>query len=104
MPYISMNTNVKLPQEKILELKAEVGRSLALIPGKNESQLMLLINEGQNMFCQGKDVPCMMVQVNCYGQSAKENLDPFVKELTEAIANNTLVIQKLVDKLDKENK
>ena len=85
MPYISMNTNVKLPQEKILELKAEVGRSLALIPGKNESQLRLLINEGQTMFYQGKDVPCMMVQVNCYGQAAKEALEPFVKEITDVI-------------------
>lgn len=85
MPFISMNTNVKLSQEKILELKAEAGKILSLIPGKNESQLMVQINEGQNMFYKGEDVPCMMVQVHCFGQAAKEDLDPFVKELTAAI-------------------
>lgn len=89
MPFISMNTNVKLTQEKILELKAEAGRVLALIPGKNESQLMVQINEGQNMFFKGEDVPCMMVQVNCYGQAAKENLDSFVKELAASIEKVT---------------
>ncbi len=85
MPFISMNTNVKLGEEKILTLKAETGKVLELIPGKNESQLMLQINEGQHMYFKGEDVPCMMVQVSCYGHSAKEELDSFVKEITEMI-------------------
>lgn len=89
MPFISMNTNVKLSPEKIEELKAEAGRCIAVIPGKNESQLMVQISEGQHMFYKGEAVPCMMVQVNCYGQAAKEDLDAFVKELTDAIEKVT---------------
>ncbi len=80
-----MNTNVTLTEEKILELKAETVRVLSLIPGKDESQLMLQISDGQKMFYKGEAVPCMMVQVNCYGQAEKEALEPFVKAVTEAI-------------------
>lgn len=85
MPFISMNTNAVMTEEKILEMKAEAGRILALIPGKDESQLMIQINEGQKMFFRGEDTPCMMVQVHCYGQSEKEDLDRFVEELVQAV-------------------
>ncbi len=85
MPFISMNTNAAMSKETILEMKRETGRILALIPGKDESQLMLQINESQNMFFKGEEVPCMMVQVNCYGHAEKEELEPFVRELTAAI-------------------
>lgn len=89
MPYISMNTNVTLSEEKIIEMKKETGRILALIPGKDESQLMFQISEGQHMFYKGEDVPCMMVRVFCYGHAEKSDLEPFVSELMAAIEQVT---------------
>ncbi len=91
MPFINMSTNADLTAEKITELKQETGRIIEVIPGKNESQLMLQINTNQNMFFKGEAVPCMMIQVNCYGQAEKSDLEAFVKELSEAVEKITAV-------------
>lgn len=89
MPYIIMSTNIKLGSQKILSLKEETGKILELIPGKNESQLMMQINDSRTMFYKGKDDPCMMIKVQAFGQVPKKDLDPFVKELTLAVEKIT---------------
>lgn len=89
MPFIDMNTNVKLSKDQILDLKAEAGRCIAIIPGKSEAGLMVKISGEQDMFFQGEDKPCMMVQVSCFGQAPKADLDPFVEELIAAIVKIT---------------
>ena len=49
----------------------------------------------------GVPIACLVVTFSLWNKEREDHKQE-QKELTEAIANNTLVMQKLVDKLDKD--
>ncbi len=68
MPYIKISTTEKTDKAVLEEIKAEMGRAIALIPGKTESWLMVEIECECNMWLAGtSDGGCAMVDVHVFG-------------------------------------
>jgi len=73
MPMISVKTNTAIPVDKEVILKTKLGEAIALIPGKNESRLMISFEDNVRMYFSGKnDTSMAYVEVDCLGQSTRE--------------------------------
>lgn len=81
MPFINTKTNVKVSSEKVQELKSKLGDSISLL-GKSESWLMLSFTDNEMMFFKGSPDPCVMIQVDLYGNPSKKQCDDFTNEIT----------------------
>ncbi len=88
MPFINVKTNAKISKEEELDLKARLGQAITAIPGKSETWLMVDIEQGRDMYFQGTDAPCAMVNVSIYGaasSSAYENLTGKIDDILNDI-------------------
>ena len=52
MPFIDVKTSAELNSEKIEQIKSDLGKAIALIPGKSENWLMVNIT-GRDTVRQG---------------------------------------------------
>ncbi len=83
MPYIHLRTNVTIDKDKVLLLKARMGQDIVDLPGKSEHWLMAEIEGAKDLFFQGKDTPCAMIQVQLYGKATREGKEKLSAHLTE---------------------
>lgn len=78
MPYIEAKLSCTLTDEKIIALKSGFGKVIECIPGKNESWLMVNIEDGKNLFFKGDNSSdTAFISVSIFGKasdSAYENL------------------------------
>lgn len=81
MPYIAIRTSCALSQEQKDELKSGLGERIALIPGKDESRLMVDIADGHAMYLAGVQRELAYVDVKCYRAADFESK----KRFTEAV-------------------
>lgn len=81
MPFIDVKTNTQVSKNQEVALKEELGRAIAILPGKSERWLMLEIKDSCRMYFHGDDAPCAMLQVQVFGK-----IDPVACEkLTGAL-------------------
>lgn len=84
MPYIESKVSVKTTPEQRTELKKELGKAIALIPGKSESWLMVNLEDGQDMYFRGDNSePCAFISVNIYGADDRDGYEKMTEELTK---------------------
>lgn len=87
MPYMHVRTNVQVNEEKRLALKKAFGEAISLLPGKNESWLMVDIEDEACLFFAGEgDRPLAMVEAELLGKStpaAYEKLTARVCEIMQ---------------------
>ena len=81
MPYINISTNRTVDAEREVAVKAKLGRAIEDFPRKNESWLMIKIDDGTKMWFQGKDDPCAMVEVKIFGKGTPEAYDLMTKDV-----------------------
>ena len=86
MPYIEAKLSCKLTDEKNECLKSGFGKAIECIPGKNESWLMVNIEDEKKMFFKG----------NCNGDSAYISVSIFGKSNAKAYADLTQEICELI--------
>jgi len=91
MPYIRCMTNDKFTPEQTEKLKAKMGELIAIIPEKSEEVLMVQIEDGCKMYFMGKDIPCMMINVEMYTEAGFEYKKEFTAELFKAVEQMTNV-------------
>ena len=85
MPFIRNTVSKKITKEEAVELKAALGKSIALVSGKAECYLMLSIEDGVTMAYQGDmDTPMAMVEVQLLGAADPKELDDLTAAITEA--------------------
>lgn len=81
MPFVNVKLTEKLAPEMKTALKADLGRAIALFPGKSESWLMCNIEDGKDMFFQGKPGDCAFVEVKLFGSVQAAASDKFTAEM-----------------------
>ena len=89
MPFIRTTTTKELSKESIEGIKCDFGRSISLVSGKNEGQLMLAFHGGVAMAYKGDmDNDCAMVEVSLFGAADPAELDRLTAAITEALASH----------------
>ena len=86
MPFIEVKTNAAVSAETAEQLKAGLGRAITAIPGKSEAWLMVNICGGQNMYFQGSDAPCAMVEVKLYGGASSSAYQNMTERATDVVS------------------
>ena len=82
MPFISVQVAGSLLQEQKDAITISLGKSISLIPGKSEKQLMVDISDGHSLYFGGKPLSTgAYVDVRTFGDSDFESK----KALTESI-------------------
>ena len=92
MPYMHVRTNVTATAAQKTELKQEMGRAVALLPGKTERWLMVDVEDGATLFLAGDgDRPLAMVEVELFGKSSPAAYDALTAEVCR-IMEKTLAV------------
>lgn len=87
MPCIQVKTNVTVDAESADRIKSEMGRTIALLPGKSEEWLMVVVQDGLQMYFGGESGrPMAVVEVNIWGTGIDEAAaDEMTKEVTATV-------------------
>lgn len=81
MPNMHFYTNMTVSPEAKVEIKKAFAESIALIPGKSEKWLMVIIEDEKSMYLGGSDAPCGLVSIELLG-SAEGSV---YEKVTEAV-------------------
>ncbi len=78
MPFIDVRTSCPVSAAQEEGLKAQLGKAIALIPGKSEGSLMVQFTDNCRLWFGGQqEGPIAFVNVMVYGASAKEAYKKF---------------------------
>lgn len=81
MPFIDVRANCPITGEQETKLKTELGKAIALIPGKSESSLMVQLAGGAKMWFGGSEEgPIVMANVSIYGTAPESAFQAFGEE------------------------
>ncbi len=81
MPFIDVKASCPISQEQEIRLKTGLGKAVALIPGKDESRLMLRFAGGCSMWYAGsQEGPIVMAEAAIYGHATQEASSAFGQE------------------------
>ena len=89
MPFIELKTSAAADSAKCEAVKAELGRAIALVPGKSEGWLMVNISCGEKIWFRGdasKD--SAMVKVAVYGKVSDRDADRLTSAITKIVSDN----------------
>ena len=82
MPYIEAKLSCKLTDEKALALKSGFGKAIECIPGKNESWLMVNIEDGKRIFFKGNEnSDSAYISVSIFGKSSSGAYEKLTAEI-----------------------
>jgi len=81
MPYIAINTSLKLSAEQKEKIKAEFGRLIAIIPTKTEANTLVDFSDSRTFYKGGTEVAGAFIEVRLF---RKADFEP-KKKLTEEI-------------------
>lgn len=93
MPYIAVNTSKTLSGEQKTALKAALGEKIAVIPGKDESKLMVDISDGHTMYFAGEKRDLAYLDVKCFGTTELTHKKAFTEAAFEAVQQTTGLAQ-----------
>ena len=79
MPYIGINVTGSLTEKQKNTIKNGLGEKISLIPGKNESRLMIDFSENHTLYMAGNRRPLAFIDVRCYGKTEFENNKAFTE-------------------------
>lgn len=83
MPYIHMQTSVKLSDAQVVDLRKAVYDLIPLIPGKTYDVTMIHISDNQIITLKDVDAPAMFIDLRLMGPAPFADKQNFVKEFTQ---------------------
>ena len=84
MPFIDTKLNIRLSEEKEIELKKRLGEAIALFPGKSEYWLMMSFEDASRMWFRGyNSFPIAYVQVQLFGSAEASICDLMTKTVCQ---------------------
>ncbi len=87
MPYIHVRTSKKLSPDTETRLKAALGQTITLFPGKTETWLMVDIEDEAHLWLGGSCQSALaMVDVALLGQTTKEDCAAVTVGICQALA------------------
>jgi hypothetical protein len=81
MPYVLINTSLRLSAAQKEKVKAEFGRLIAIIPTKAEAGLLVDFSDGHTMYRAGEEAPCAFIEVRLFGKAEMEIKKKFTQEV-----------------------
>lgn len=88
MPFINVKTSRELTAEKVEAVKSELGKAIALIPGKSEAWLMVKVDDGCKLYFKGTDNKnTAYVEVSIFGSTSKENCEALTGRICEILSD-----------------
>ena len=88
MPFVDVKISKKIEDNKIVEVKNELGKAIARFPGKTEAWLMCNIDSGKDMFFAGDNkAACAFVEVKLFGNVDKSSSDMFTRHMCSYLNN-----------------
>lgn len=86
MPYIRTTVSKEITDEKKNALKAKLGQTIALIPGKSEAWLMLTFEDNMKMYFRGDcSEDYAYLEVSLFGSASDAAYDRLTQALSEII-------------------
>ena len=84
MPFIDSKVSVSISEEQEQELKAELGKAIALIPGKSESWLMTGFCDEYHLYFRGDNSePAAFIEVKVFGKENPAAFDALTARICE---------------------
>ena len=94
MPFVSVKAAATVSSEKMNTLQQEIGRIIALIPGKTIDNCMTNIQGEAAMFMSGTPAKAVFCEVRMYGEAPKEAKAQVTSEL-QALFTKELAAEKV---------
>lgn len=94
MPFVSVKATATVSTDKMNTLQKEIGRIIAIIPGKTIDNCMTSIEGGAHMFMSAKPAKAVFCEVRMYGEAPKEAKAQVTAEL-QALFTNELEAEKV---------
>ena len=85
MPYIAVNTSLKLTGEQKEKIKAEFGRLITIIPTKTEAGLLVDFADDRTMYRAGEAVPSAFIEIRLFHKSELEPKKKFTEEVFQML-------------------
>lgn len=84
MPMIQTKTSIAITNQQELMLKSELGKAIAIFPGKSEQWLMLSFEDNCRMYFKGDNSqPLAYIEVNVFGKIDSSAADRFTSKVCE---------------------
>ena len=80
MPYIAINTSLKLSDAQKEKIKTELGRLISIIPNKTEATTMVDFSDGRTIYKAGEKIDGAMIELRLWRKSEFEDKKKFVEE------------------------
>lgn len=68
MPFLNVKTNVPVDAAAAERIKTQLGRDIAVLPGKSEAWLMVGIEPEYRLWFKGTDAPAALVEASVFGE------------------------------------
>lgn len=82
MPFIGAKVSVKISSEKEEIIKKKLGEAIALIPGKNETFLMIGFEDEHSLYFGGEKLEKgAFIEVKIFGKANKEDYAKLTAEI-----------------------
>ena len=81
MPYISINTSLKLSDSQKEKIKSEIGRLITIIPTKTEAGTFVDLSDGRTMYKAGEKIDGAFIELRLFRKSEFEDKKKFTEEL-----------------------
>lgn len=91
MPFINVKTNADLTQERMENIKSELGNAITVFPGKSESWLMVAIEDKVPMWFKGKSERTIVyAEVKIFANDITPSIaNAMTAEMTEILSAGT---------------
>ena len=86
MPLISVYTNRSVDREKADRIKEGCGSAISLIPGKDETWLMVDVEGDRFLYFGGSDAPCVMTEVKIFRKAPAGSYDALTAALCDLLS------------------
>lgn len=86
MPYISVNVSAKLNEGEKEQLKAKMGETIAVIPGKTEAVTMVNITDGCALYLGGRSLEKgAFIETRVFGKAERAYKESYVEAVFAAM-------------------
>jgi len=85
MPNMHLTTSLSLDKAAKDEIKKAFAEAIALIPGKSEKWLMVIISDNTDMYLAGSDAPAALVAVELLGSAEASVYEAVTASVTASL-------------------
>ena len=91
MPYVQIETNRILSDERKAELCLKAAEMITIIPAKKPERTMVTINDGLTMLFGCNELPCARVKVDLFHHTEDEYKKEYAEKLLRTVAEETSI-------------